>query len=214
MGWEDALTVVENEDNKYSPCAAYQHCLNECESDVICMVHDDVIVHDPDWHERVMDQFNKPNTVAVGFGGATGLGNKDLYRKPFNIWNMARTGYASNQTDAEVHGERFTGSRRVATLDAFFLAVRSSFIVATGGWPTANLTHHCLDLWLACEAARQGKEVWMVGCSVSHLGGRSSAQPIYKDAKWLQGHSLESDHVLPHKWLFNNYRDVLPLEIK
>ena len=52
----------------------------------------------------------------------------------------------------------------------------------------------------------------MVGASCTHLGGRTSTSPEYKDAEWLQGGTLESDHLLPHKWIYEEYRDVLPLE--
>jgi len=119
----------------------------------------------------------------------------------------------SNQTDAQVHGERFTGCRRVAVLDAFLMAIRTDWLRSIGGWPTQHLTHHCLDLWLACEAARHNKEIWMTGVSCTHHGGGSSTKPIYKDAKWLQAGSMESDHILPHLWLYNEYRDVLPIII-
>jgi len=208
------LRWFSNQDNGLSPCECYQRLLNESQSDVIIYVHDDVMIRDEQWLEKVMALFDgNSNCVAVGLGGATALGSRDLYRKPFNIWNMARRGYASNQTDAEVHGERFADARRVAVMDAFFIAVRCDWLRGLGGWPVAHLTHHCLDLWLACEAARTGREIWMTGIDCTHHGGGSSTTPQYAQAKWLKGQSMESDHVLPHRWLFETYRDVLPLEI-
>lgn len=205
---------VFNHLNQYSPCQAYQMILDSAMADILVYVHDDVAIHDPKWLESVMITFENPQCVAVGLGGATSLGRPDLYRKPYNIWNMARGGYASNQEDAETHGERFTGVRRVAVLDAFFMAVRREFLVSVGGWPVSHLTHHCLDLWLACEAHRAGKEIWMTGIKCNHYGGKSSTSPAYSNARWLQGGSLEADHEIPHRWLFDNYRDVLPLEVK
>lgn len=204
---------VDNRDNKLSPCEAYQNLLEHTTADVLMYSHDDVIVNDLDWVGRVMEVFDKPNVVAVGFGGATALGHPNLYKKPYNIWNMAREGYVSNQTDAEVHGERFSGVLRVATLDAFFMAVGVSWLRSLGGWPIGRLTHHCLDLWLACEVARANKEIWMVGVDCTHLGGRSSTKGSYSDAKWLQGGTVESDHAIPHRWLHENYRDVLPIRV-
>ena len=53
----------------------------------------------------------------------------------------------------------------------------------------------------------------MTGIDCTHHGGGSSTTREYAQAKWLQGQSMESDHVLPHRWLFETYRDVLPLEI-
>lgn len=207
-----------NRDNSLSPCQSYQylldHRLKYAPYDVIIYCHNDVTIHDSRWLDSVIITFeSNPNCMAVGLGGATGLGNKNLYRRPFNIWNLARTGYASNQTDAEVHGERFQGRRKVSVLDAFFMAVRTDFLQRVGGWPVGHLTHHCLDLWLGCEVARAGKETWMVGVDCTHHGGGSSTKPAYAQAGWLQGGSMEEDHIRPHKWIWDEYRDVLPLHV-
>ena len=204
----------DNRGNKFTPCQAYQMVLEQCNTDILIMGHDDVTVHDPEWCRRILGIFaGRPECAAVGLGGAAGLGSLDLYRKPYNIWNLARRGYVSNQTDWEVHGGREEGDKQVVVLDAFCMAVRRDWLVRRGGWPVEKLTHHCLYLWLGCEAARDGKEVWMTGSSCTHHGGGSSTKPVYVEAKWLQAGTLEGDHQSPHRWLFEQYRDVLPLEI-
>lgn len=210
---KERVFYYDNRENRTTPCRAYGYLLMCCKSEVIIYAHDDVSIGDSNWAAPVISLFDNPKCVAVGLGGATALGNRDLYRTPFNIWNMARSGYASNQTDAETHGERFTGVRRVAVLDAFFMAVRADWLRSIGGWPVDHLTHHCLDLWLACEAARDEKEIWQVGVSCTHWGGGTSTKPEYAKAKWLQGGSLEEDHIAPHRWLYNEYRDVLPITV-
>jgi len=204
---------IDNKDNAISPCEGYKKLLDASTAEIIIYIHDDVTIHDPEWLERVLAPFHDPQCVAVGLGGATGLGHPDLYKKSYNIWNMARSGYTSNQTDAEVHGARFTGSRKVAVLDAFFLAVRADFVRSVGGWPVSHLTHHCLDLWLSCEAARAGKETWLVGVKCTHHGGGTSTKPAYAEAKWLKGGSMQTDHTEPHRWLYDNYKDVLPIRV-
>jgi len=208
--------LYDNRANRKSPCECYQALLDHCISDVIIYVHDDVTIHDPDWLKRVTHTFAvNLDCVAVGLGGALTLGRRDLYRKPYDIWAMARGNYASNQTDAEVHGARFNGTRRVAVLDAFFMAIRTDWLrrLGNGGWPVEHLTHHCLDLWLACEAARDQKEIWMTGIDCTHHGGGSSAGRSYPTARWLQGGTMQSDHQIPHRWLYEEYRDVLPVEV-
>jgi len=160
-----------------------------------------------------MEQFANPQVAAVGLGGAIGLGHPDLYKRRYQLNDMARYGYVSNQTDWQTHGELSTGVTRVAVLDAFFMAVRVDFLKAVGGWPVDHLSHHCLDLWLACEAARYGKSIIQVGVSCTHHGGGTSTKPEYANAKWLQGGSLEKDHQFPHKFLYDQYRDVLPFAV-
>lgn len=205
---------IDNRANLMTPCEAYQKALDQCESDVLVMVHDDVTIHGPNWLNRILALFKNPECVAVGFGGATALGRPDLYRKQFDIWNMARGGYASNQADAEVHGERFTGDRQVAVLDAFCMAVRADWLRGRDGWPVDHISHHCLDLWLACEAARCGKEIWMCGVDCTHHGGGTSVTKKYSEASWLQGGSLAADHQAPHVFLWDSYRDVLPVVVR
>ena len=203
-----------NDSNLESPCTAYQRLYDVSDGDVLVYLHDDVTIHDSNWLRRITHLFNNPECVCVGFGGAAQLGHDDLYKVGYRLPYMARQGYVSNQTDWQTHGGLEKGDKRVAVVDAFCMAVRTSFLAGVGGWPVKHLTHHCLDLWLACEAACAGKEVWMAGVSCTHHGGGSSTKPAYQRAKWLQGRSLESDHRLPHRWLYDEYRDVLPIKVR
>ena len=214
-----AYRQILNQDNRFTPCECYQQGFVYSCWDVLIYMHDDIAIYDPDWHPKVMQLFeSNPDCVCVGLGGATELGREGLYKRPYRISDMARGGYASNQRDWAVHGSRITGSYRVAVVDAFFMAVRSDFITNSGGWPVNHLSHHCLDLWVACEAARQGKQVWAIGLDCHHFGGGTSTKPIYANAKWLQGSDigiggLVSEHELPHHWLYESYRDVLPIRV-
>lgn len=208
-GWYD------NANNDVSPCAAYQNLYEESKSDSLFYCHDDVMIHERGWQARVKRVFEEhDDCVCVGFGGATQLGHDDLYKTRFQINHMARQGYVSNQTDWQTHGALEKGDKQVAVVDAFFMAVRTDFLRLVRGWPVAHLTHHCLDLWLACEAARHKKQVWMTGVHCTHHGGGSSTKPVYQKAKWLQGRTLEKDHQNPHRWLYEQYSDVLPIKVK
>ncbi len=213
LGSEKLWNSINNRDNARSPCVAYQQLLDACQSEVIIYVHDDVSIHDANWLPLVLAHFSYPNTVAVGLGGATGLGHPDLYKRPYSIWNLARFGYGSNQDDWAVHGAHVTGSRRVAVLEQFFMAIRTDWLRSIGGWPTQHLRHHCLDHFIACEAARAKKEVWQVGVSCLHSGGGTSTTEKYKSAKWLAGGTMEEDHLAPHRYIFETYRDILPLAV-
>lgn len=206
---------IDNRDNHLTPCEAYQHGLAQHPTspyDILVYAHDDVTIGDQLWLHRIEACLGKnPNAVCVGFGGATSLGRPNLYKQPYRIENMARGGFVSNLTDWQVHGGLETGVKRVAVVDAFLMAVRRDFLMSVGGWPVKYLSHHCLDLWLACEAARHGKEVYMVGVNCTHHGGGTSTKEVYRNAAWLQGGSLERDHQEPHHWLYENYKDVLPI---
>lgn len=201
---------IENQRNLRSPQECYSVGLSWTTADVLLYFHTDVEVYSTDWLDSVQHCFLDDSCVAVGFGGATSLGNWDLYRKPYQLSNMARGGYGSNTRDAETHGLRIKEPRQVAVLDAFFMAVDAFWLKQRGGWPE-QLTHHCLDLWLACEAARDGKTIYTVPVDCLHRGGAMSVGGAYQNAKWLQGGNTTEDHERPHRWLWDEYRDVLPI---
>src|SRR5690242_15507640 len=88
---------------------------------VIAFLHSDCEIFEPGWDERVLREFDDPRVGVVGFGGSRGHGDADIYKIPYQLQQLRRIDYLSNTTDAEAHGERFTGSCEVATLDGFAL---------------------------------------------------------------------------------------------
>lgn len=213
---------LDNTANLRSPCQCYQDIYLNALSlpgripDILVYIHDDVEIFDPEWQQKITGLFeSNPECVVVGLGGATELGREGLYKRPYRISDMARGNYASNQRDWVTHGTNLSDSDglRVAVVDAYFMAVRTSFLRGCGGWPVDRLSHHCLDLWICCEAARQGKQVWACGIDCHHAGGLTSTKQAYAEAKWLRGGGLKGDHEEPHKWLHDTYKDVLPIRI-
>ena len=204
----------DNRANLVTPCAAYQELLDATEADVLCYSHDDLTVNDPEWLTRVMELFeSNDRCVAVGLGGALGLGTSDIYKKRYHINQLQRIQYGSNAVDAETHGERVTGTRQVAVIEQFFMAVRVEWLRSRGGWPVGKCGHHMLDAFLACEAARSEMEIHRYAASCWHEGGQSSTSDLYRNAGWLAGGTLAEDHQAPHRWIYSTYRDCLPLRV-
>lgn len=204
----------DNRANLVTPCVAYQSLLDATNADILVTCHDDLTIHNPEWLTHVMDLFeNNDKCVAVGLGGALGLGTSDIYKKRYHISQLQRIQYGSNAVDAETHGERVAGVRRVAVIEQFFMAVRVEWLRSRGGWPVEHCNHHMLDGFLACEAARDEKEIWQYAASLAHQGGMSSVSEKYKAASWLSGGTLEEDHRSPHRHIYESYSDVLPLRV-
>ncbi len=183
---------------------------------IIAYIHDDVSIPPKDWVDRVEAEFDDPTVGLVGFGGATRHGTPDLYKQPYKLTNLARFNYHSNQTDAEVHGARFTGSMDVAVLDGFALIVRRELLDWAGGWPVDSpIKFHCYDYWLCCMARRHGYRIRMVGVACEHHGGRTSTRPEY--AEWLMrefGKTDQDVHEESHRYIWDTCKDVLPWEVK
>ena len=171
------------------------------EVDAIAYVHDDTICYEPGWDARVILEFEDPEVGVVGFGGGIGHGDPDMYRKPYELPQLARRCFISNMRSAEVHGARYQHARNVAVLDGFALIVRREVLDKTNGWPQdGTVGYYLYSEWLCCMARRLGYRIRMVGVDCEHLGGRSSG------LKPEQKFDFEGEH----KWLYDNFRDVLP----
>lgn len=182
--------------------------------DFLMYAHDDIAIHDHNWFERVAMEFMDPDVAVVGFGGATGIGTPELYKTPYRIQQLIRHDYRSNQTGWNVHGLQEIGERDVAVVDGFFMAVRGTFLKQIGGWAWMQCEFHCYDLAMCLEAIRRGKKVRTVGVNCTHFGGGTSTKAEYVD--WLKerGRTPEQDHLEPHIWLADRYRDLLPYHVK
>jgi GT2 family glycosyltransferase len=195
---------------------AYQHVYKiDNKHDVIVFMHDDVEIFDPHWAEEIDEMFiSDPSLAIVGLGGATGIGTPDLYKRPYHITQLIRTNYASNQRDWQVHGTHETGIRDVAVVDGFFMAIRVKFLDEIGGWTWIKSDFHCYDLAMCLMAIRRGWKVKMIGLDCHHHGGGTSTRPEYQ--KWCEerGTDMGREHSEPHLWLANEFRDLLPYQIK
>ncbi len=178
--------------------------------DVLAYLHDDTLIHDPDWVYRVLRQFDDPTVGVVGFGGARGHGAPGLYRDPYQYQQLARQGFMSNMVDAEVHGERFTGDRDVAVLDGFALIVRRELLDRIGGWPMGTPIGYIMyDIWLCLMARRHGYKVRLCGVPVNHLGGRTFvARKIgEREDHWAK-------YLAAHEYIYNEFRDLGRFEVR
>jgi GT2 family glycosyltransferase len=191
-------------DGREGMLEAYEACWRAYTGDVLAFMHDDLILHDPKWSERVLREFDDPTVGLVGFGGALGHGSDDLYKTPYDYRQLGRSRYRSNTTDAELHGERFAGECDVAVLDGFALIVRREILERWGGWPLGTPVGYSLyDYSLCCEAHRQGYRIRLVGVNCWHMGGQTAV-------KLKMANGQGAAHEEAHRWVYDNYRDVLP----
>lgn len=197
-------------DGREGMLPAYQRGLEKCANyDLLAYLHDDVIINDPSWAERVMAEFEDPKVGLVGFGGALGHGTSDLYKAPYDYHQLARQDFMSNMVDAENHGRRFHGSIDVSVLDGFALIVRREVLERAGGWPIGTpIGYVNYDYWLSCMTRRLGYRIRLVGVACQHLGGQTFVKlGIGRDEKyWTQ--YLES-----HEFIYREFSDVLPARV-
>lgn len=187
----------------------YQRALEWAKhDDVLAYIHDDVIIHDPAWSQRVLAEFEDPKVGLVGFGGALGHGSPALYRDPYDYHQLGRSDFMSNMDDAENHGQRFTGARDAAVLDGFTLIVRRKLLERAGGWPVSTLGYVGYDYWLCCMARRLGYRIRVVGVPCQHIGGQT-----FVKLGLGRGEEHWQQFLDAHAFLYNEFRDVLPFRV-
>ena len=180
------------------------------DEDILVYTHDDVIMRERGWDARLTKEFEDQHVGVVGFGGAKRHGSPDLYKVPYRLQQLARSGYLSNVDDADDHGTRFTEATDVAVLDGFVLAVRRELLVRAGGWPDIPGGFHTYDYAICALAHRYGYRVRVVGIRAHHCGGRTSTTQEYQQWAEKKGMSDQTAHEKAHRWFYENYRDVLP----
>lgn len=198
--------------------------------DVIACLHDDFEIQESGWDAKVLKYFSRRSEIGlIGFGGATGLGDDDLYEKPYDPMSLARNGFRSDLVDAEAHGIRSLLAERVACLDGFSQIgsrtfwegyTRSVDDVDPKGRPWTVLedlgfVHHFYDGALGCLAARYGWETWYVPLRGKHWGGQTAVGDRGYQA-WAETQVPGGDHGFwekAHQLGYQAFRDVLPLRV-
>lgn len=185
--------------------------------DILGYMHSDLIIHEQAWDERVLAQFLDDDVAVVSFGGSLRHGHPDIYKVPYDYRQLARSSFISNLTDAEKHGVRHEGDRDVAVVDSFAMFVRRGFLDRAGGWPVATFpASHCSDYWLCLTVHQLGMRVRMVGVSCTHASG-GVGQAGWDYAAWAQTTKWGSDaemHRIGHRLIYDQFRDVLPVEVR
>lgn len=183
---------------------ALQSIYESTTEEILGHPHDDTVVFEKGWDQRVLSQFDDPRVGVVGLAGSLGHGHPSLYQGDYNLPNLARQHFLSNMRSWKTHGYHFTGERDVAVLDGCALFVRRTVLDFVGGWISAKPYGYWLySEWLCCEARRQGYKIRLVGIDFEHLGGKSSGHiatvPSYDEA---------------HRFLYDNNRDMLPYRVE
>lgn len=205
--------------------------LTDPHTEIIACLHDDFEIKEHDWVTKVVRHFQRhPKCGLLGFGGAIGLGDTDIYQKPYQPIQLARIGFRSNLDDAEAHGMRSLLPEPVACLDGFSQIGRRAFwqgcpyegrtvthyISPLRPWTTLEslgIVHHFYDGALGCLARRQGWETWYLPLRAKHHGGQTAVGDNgYQE--WAKTQIEGGDYGFwkkAHDVSYEAFRDVLPL---
>jgi hypothetical protein len=215
-------TYLRNATNEGIPAALHEiwKCSGTFTADVLAYIHDDFRILEPGWDVRVRQAFEDPSCALVGFGGSTGLGRPGLYKAPYHWSQLCRTDFWSNMVDADFHGHRTTENRPIVYSDGQSLVLRRAFLNEINGWSwwPEDIVHHGYDMGLACMVRRAGKKATLVPVACEHRRDRGSIGAFTRDSDIYR--SLAAKHggdetvfARAHRFVYDNYRDVMPLRL-
>lgn len=177
--------------------------------------HNDVLIEEKSWDTKLRNFLNTlPKVGVAGFGGATGLGSPDIYKVPYNIWQLARTDFVSNMRNSEVHGRVLTKPyEEVAVLDGFSLIVNVELLNLVKGFDTENYPiHHNYDNDICLEALRHGYKNYVLNIKSHHKGGITSTREDY--ANWVAPIGGDSEvHRHAHETFYRKWEGFLPVRV-
>lgn len=180
--------------------------------------HNDVVIEEKGWDIKVSDYLDILGDVGVmGFGGARGIGSPDIYKTPYNIWQLARVDFISNMREAMVHGRRMTNTvEKVAVLDGFALIVNTKLLDKVNGFDTdVSPIHHSYDNDMCLESITNGYTNYVINVACHHNGGRTATRSDY--TSWLKEQGVEEGdskiHADTHIKLYEKWRNVLPIRV-
>lgn len=199
---------VRNEEN-IGLVATQQQIYKEAKGDVIAIIHNDLLILEKGWDARVVKLFeSNPNIGLAGFFGYLGLDRSG-----------GRFGCSSNFVEAEVHGDRFTGEKRVLGFDGISLICSRAMLDKVGGFDQEYCYHHFYDKDISMASAVAGFENWYIGVYCHHFNGLTANRPDYQT--WIEkkmGTSGYTGDITSYKAsearFISKWKDRLPYQVR
>lgn len=212
------LNYIRNEEN-IGLVKTMQQMYEQCETDVLAILHNDVYVYEKDWDQRVLKYFQDiPKLGAAGFFGAAGCGPLGERIQDVPIPGMMAG--MSNMLEAEIHGMRLdTEWAPCAIFDGLGMIFSMEMLKAGNGFDQRYVFHHLYDRDAGLESLRRGYKNIVVNVPCHHVGGMTANRAEYQT--WIDKKMNMTDykadsftHDENSKRFADKFKDVLPLYVE
>ena len=198
VGTKYELIVHNNRENKTGLCAVYNALAQRAQFNLLCFVHEDIIMHTQGWGNKLNELLNNPEIGLVGISGA-------IYKSNYpGTWSTCdRSFYRTNAIQHFKNQEKSviskvnpdnTSSSRVAVIDGVFMATRKNVFNQIGFDEDLLKGFHGYDTDFSLSVGQHYKVVVSNEILLEHLSqGNLSAE-------WLASSLLVHEkwkHILP-----------------
>ncbi len=187
---------VDNSQNKYSICEAYNIGGEKAKHDILCFIHEDIIINTPNWGNKLLQYFEK--NTAIGVIGFAGSNYKSIIPSPWYAAGSSaiRSNIFQINNNTEVHDlvnpENETISE-VVVLDGVWLAVKKDIFNKVLFNEELLKGFHGYDLDFSIRASNHCKLAVIYDVDIIHTSTGSF------DSKWLEA-QLKVDSFLCKKY--------------
>jgi glycosyltransferase involved in cell wall biosynthesis len=127
------ILAVENGNGEKGICEVYNTAGARAKYDVLCFMHEDIILHTPDWGKKVVEIMSEPKIGLLGIAGSTyksltpgGWACLGLNASRLKINVLQRYRFEDKQTTHLLYNANNESLARVAAVDGVFMCTRKS----------------------------------------------------------------------------------------
>ena len=161
------LRLIENDD-RTSVVAAMNRAWRAVETELVCFLHNDTELLDPDWLTKLVEALDEPDVGLAGLFGAKRLRRDGRFMGRTIVHSLAEGPTVS------------AAGEDVAAVDAVCMCLRRGFLETIGGLDE-RFEFHGIDKDLSLVARERGLRCRVVHAPFRHHGGGTRAQDFARD---------------------------------
>lgn len=171
IGTEYQWVVIDNSQNRYNLCAAYNEGVRRSKGEILCFMHDDIVYHTPDWGKNVEKHFQSTEVGMIGVVGSHIIPEVSDWRvgyAPYHVLHFIQRHHSFSHYDS--YFAMYVRSclqgplTDVAVLDGvWFCLPKALFDNGTVRFDEERFTSfHIYDLDISMQVVQSGKKLYVV----------------------------------------------------
>ncbi len=212
------MNYIRNEEN-IGLLKTMQQAYENCNTDLLAIIHNDVMIYEKDWDKRVAKLFEEIDKLGgVGFFGSQGCG--PIGERIQDVPNAGTMAGISNMLEAELHGMRMDQEwKPVAIFDGLAMIFSMEMLKKGNGFDQRYQYHHLYDRASALQSLALGYKNVVINVPCHHLSGITANRAEYQ--AWIDkkvGSSNFTGDKYTHdensRRFANIWKEALPLYVE
>ena len=171
VGTPFEMILVDNSDNRYSLCAAYNEGVRRAKGDILCFMHDDITLYTRGWGQNVERHFKAPEVGMIGPVGSHLIPSEGDWRvgyAPYHVLHFIQQNHTLSPYPSYFSEHVRDGLRgsltEVATLDGVWFCIpKRLFDEGIIRFDDERFTSfHIYDLDISMQVVQAGKKLYVV----------------------------------------------------